>query len=85
MRPKNSDCPLRALVRHSRDSNKRLHDASIIKKKKLYQVQDDNGKYLQNSFSGTKWVSNKEMANAWEDEKEALKIANYYKANVTVY
>ena len=57
----------------------------IIKKKKLYQVQDDNGKYLQNSFSGPKWVSNKEMANAWEDEKEALKIANYYKANVSIY
>ena len=35
MRPKNSDCPLRALVRHSRDSNKRLHDVSIIKKRSL--------------------------------------------------
>jgi hypothetical protein len=57
----------------------------IIKKRVLYLVQKDDGKYLQNSFSGPKWVSNKELASSWEDETTALKIANFHKANVTVY
>ena len=57
----------------------------IIKKRVLYLIQKDDGKYLQNSFSGPKWVSNKELASSWEDETTALKIANFHKANVTVY
>jgi len=57
----------------------------IITKRKLYLVRDSKGKYLQNSFSGPKWVANREMASSWEDEALAQKIANFHGANIELY
>ena len=57
----------------------------IITKRKLYLVRDSKGKYLQNSFSGPKWVANREMASSWEDEALAQKIANFHGDNIELY
>lgn len=56
-----------------------------IVKKKLYLIRNVEGKYLQNSFSGPKWVSNREVASSWEDNSQAQKIASYYDASIETY
>jgi hypothetical protein len=57
----------------------------IVYSKKLYLIRKADGKYLQNSFTGPKWVGNREIASAWDDETQALKVAAFHNANVEVY
>jgi len=57
----------------------------IVYSKKLYLVRRSDGKYLQNSFEGPKWVNNREISSAFSDEMQAIKVAAYHKANVEVY
>lgn len=56
-----------------------------IVRKKLYLIRNSEGKYLQNGFTGPKWVSNREVASSWEDNSQAQKIASYYDASIETY